>query len=133
MSRESALVRGRTAAEAGMVDTCTIRRVTGGTTNPDTGYPLPVNPTVYAGKCRVQQRQATADKQDIGQDTVLLLRVEVQLPVAGSEGLKAGDEITITAAPRDADLPGRVFRIHDLAHKTDATARRVQCVEKTGS
>ncbi len=46
---------------------------------------------------------------------------------------QVGDEIEITASVHDADLLGRVFRIHDLAHKTHATARRVQCVERTGS
>jgi hypothetical protein len=80
----------------------------------------------------VQQHQATADRQDVGEDSLLLLRLEVQLPMTVT-GLEVGDEITITAAARDADLVGRVFRIHDLAHKTDATARRVQCIERTGS
>ena len=31
----------------------------------------------------------------------------------------------------DADLIGRLFRVRDLAHKTHATARRVQCEEVT--
>lgn len=48
-------------------------------------------------------------------------------------GLEAGDEITITAATFDADLTGRLFKIRDLMHKTHATARRVQIIEKTDS
>lgn len=134
MSRASALARGRVAADLGMVDACTIRRATGGgTTDPDTGYPTQGYNSLYAGKCRIQQHQATADRQDIGEDQLLLLRLEVQLPVVGTEGLEVGDEITVTAAANDADLMGRVFRIHDLAHKTEATARRVQCIERTAS
>ncbi|HEX2551636.1 MAG TPA: DUF6093 family protein [Nocardioidaceae bacterium] len=135
MSRASALARGRLAAELGMQDACTITRPDGtGTTDPVTGYPV-TNPgsTVYTGRCRVQQHQATADRKDAGEDSLLLLRLEVQLPIDGSEGLEAGDEITITAAANDADLVGRVFLIHDLAHKSEATARRVQCTERTGS
>jgi hypothetical protein len=133
MTRDGVLARARQAAEAGMVDACAINRASaGGTTDPVTGYPTPVTTQVYAGKCRVQQHQATADRQDVGEDQLLLLRLEVQLPVVGSEGLQVGDQVTITAS-RDADLVGRVFLIHDLAHKTDASSRRVQCTERTGS
>ena len=117
-----------------MTDACTIRRPSGaGTTDPNTGYPTQTYTNLYAGKCRIQQHQATADRKEVGEDSLMLLRLEVQLPVAGTEGLNVGDEITMTAATNDTDLVGRVFRIHDLAHKTEATARRVQCIERTGS
>jgi hypothetical protein len=132
MSRASVLARGRAAAEAGMVDACTIRRrAAGGATDPDTGYPTQTWTDLYAGKCRVQQAQAQAGREDVGEDRLLLLRLEVQLPMTVT-GLQVGDEITI-ATSQDPDLPGRVFLVHDLAHKTDATARRVQCLERTGS
>lgn len=133
MSRASALARGQAAALIGMVDACTIRRVTGSTFNRTLGMNQPtyLAPDPYAGKCRVQQHQATADGRDVSEDHLLLLRLEVQLPTSVA-GLEVGDEITVTAS-RDPDLVGRVFRIHDLAHKTDATARRVQCIERTGS
>jgi hypothetical protein len=134
MSRESVLARGRLAAELGMVDACTIRRADAGGTDPDTGYPTGQTWTdLYAGKCRVQQAQAQAQTEDVGEDRLLLLRLEVQLPVVGTEGLQVGDEITMTAAAHDADLVGRVFLVHDLAHATEKTSRRVQCLEKTGS
>lgn len=134
MSRASALARGRVAAELGMVDACTIRRRSGsGTTDPDTGYPTQSYDQLYAGKCRIQQAQAQAQREDAGEDHLMLLRLEVQLPVAETEGLEVGDEITVTAAANDADLVGRVFLIHDLAHKTEATARRVQVLERTDS
>lgn len=132
MSRATVLARGQAAALLGMRDTCTVTRVNaGGTTDPDTGYPTSSTTTLYTGSCRVQQHQATADGKNIAEDEVFLLRIEVQLPMTVT-GLEVGDLITITASI-DADLPGRVFRIHDLAHKTDATARRVQCIERTGS
>lgn len=132
MSRESALARGRLAAELSMQDACTITRSSGEVTDPDSGDVSGSTSTVYTGKCRVQQHQATADRQDVGEDNLLLLRLEVQLPIVGSEGLEVGDEVTITASANDADLVGRVFAIHDLAHKSEATARRVQCTERTG-
>lgn len=134
MSRASALARGRLAAQLGMQDTCIIRRPdAGGTTDPVTGFPSQTYTALYTGPCRVQQHQATADRQDVGEDNLLLLRVEIQLPVVGTEGLEVWDQVEITAATNDADLVTRVFLIHDLAHKTDATARRVECTERTGS
>lgn len=134
MSRARVLAAGRRAAEAGMVDTCTIRRRIGETTDPVTGAVTPtyLSPDPYAGKCRVQQPTATARPHDVGQDFQLLLRLEVQLPMS-VVGIEVGDEITITASAHDPDLVGRVFLAHDLAHKTDATARRIAVVERTGS
>lgn len=133
MSRASALARGRLAAELSMQDACTIRRVTGEATDDFSGEIVKTYDDLYAGKCRIQQAtQGQADRQDVGEDSLLLLRLEVQLPIVGSEGLEVGDEVTITAAANDADLIGRVMLIHDLAHKSEATARRVQCTERTG-
>jgi hypothetical protein len=132
MSRASVLVRGRAAAEALMVDACTIARVGTRVTDTTTGEVTEPTSTLYTGQCRVQQAQADATEETVGEDRLLLLRLEVQLPMSVT-GLEVGDLITITASAHDPDLPGRVFRVHDLAHKTHATARRVQCVEKTGS
>lgn len=133
MSRATALARGRSKAEAGMVDACTIRRPTGYTEDDFSGTRTPTyaSPNPYAGKCRIQQALVQSTREDAGEDDVLLLRLEIQLPVVGSEGLAVGDEVTITTSVNDPDLPGRAFLIRDLAHKTDATARRIQCVERT--
>ncbi len=135
MDRQALLQRAREFAEEGMVDACTIRRrnAPGDVTDPDTGQITQayVSPDPYTGKCRVQQQQAQAQQQDAGEDYTLLLRLEVQLPVVGSEGLQVGDEVTITAAAHDADLVGRVFLIRDLFHKTDASSRRVSVTERT--
>lgn len=130
MSREELLERGRTAALIGMRDACTITREGAPVTDANGDVTRP-SVTLYAGQCRVQQAQAQAQRQDAGEDHLLLLRLEVQLPMTVT-GLEAGDLITIDTSASDPDLPGREFRIHDLAHKTDATARRVQCVERTG-
>ncbi len=134
MSRATVLARGRRAAEAGMTDTCTIRRVTGQTTDEVTGAVTPtyLSPDPYTGRCRVQQAQAQAEQHTAGQDYQLLLHLEVQLPISVT-GLQVGDEVTVTAAVHDPDLVGRVFLIRDLMHKSAATARRVSVLEKTGS
>jgi len=131
MSRATVLAGGRAIAEAGMVDACTIRRNAGNVTDPDTGASTPAYSVLYTGKCRVQGSLAQAGQLSAGGDYLLMLRLEVQLPISVT-GLKAGDEITIDDAVHDPDLPGRVFRIRDLMHKTHATARRVGVIEKTG-
>lgn len=133
MSRESVTARGQRAAEAGMVDTCTIRRRTGDQTTNDVTAAVAhvyVTPDPYSGPCRVQQgRLATSSDTTVGEDTAVELALEVQLPIAVT-GLQVGDEVTITAS-QDADLPGRLFLIRSLGHKTHPTARRVQCTERT--
>lgn len=132
MSRAVVLARGRRAAERGMVDTCEITRSGGRTTDPDTGAVTSTPSVIYGGKCRFQQPTAQSQREDVGEDHLLLLRFEVQLPMSAT-GFKVGDAIRVVASMNDPDLPGRVFLIHDLAHKTEATSRRVQVVEKTGS
>jgi hypothetical protein len=131
MSRTLVIARAQAAAEAGMVDACTIRRVTGETTVPSSGVVIPAYlvPNPYSGKCRVQQSLAQADQHDAGEDYQLQLRLTVQLPMTVT-GLEVGDQVTITAS-QDGDLVGRTFLIRDLFHKTDASARRVGVTERT--
>ena len=130
MSRASVLARGRSAALAGMVDTCRITRVTGTTTDPDTGVVTPGYTLIYEGVCRVQQRTASARPADAGEAYQLLLGLELQLPVAAT-GIEVSDVAAITASANDADLVGREFRVRELAHKTEATARRIGVEEVT--
>lgn len=130
MTAASLLARGRAAAERLQVDSCTIRRQTGTVTDPATGVITPTYTTLYVGKCRVQQAQAQAQATEAGEAHLLLLRLEVQLPMSVT-GLAVSDEITVDTSVHDPDLVGRVFLIRDLAHKSHATARRVQVTERT--
>lgn len=126
------LRQGRRAAERRMVDTCRIDRKTGTTRDDESGTIIPTFTKVYEGKCRMQQAvSGQANEQDQGQDRLLLLRTELQLPIPVIN-LKVGDTVVMLSS-LDPDLVARVFTIRDLAHKTEATARRVQCTERTGS
>jgi hypothetical protein len=129
MSRAAMLARGRIAAENGMVDACTIRRPADVGTDGN-GNVITTRADVYAGKCRIQQRMGESTSQSPGESYQLLLRLEVQLPMSVT-GLQVGDEVTVTSSVSDPDLPGRVFLVRDLAHKSDATARRVGLTERT--
>lgn len=132
MSRASVLARGRAFALASMTDACAIRRVAGQFTNKDTGDVTPTYSTLYTGQCRVQQAKAQAEQQTSGEDYQLQLHLELQLPISVT-GLQVADEVTVTAAVSDPDLVGRVFLIRDLMHKSEATARRVSVIERTGT
>lgn len=114
-----------------MVDSCVIRRRTGSTTDPDTGASMPTYSVLYDGACRIKAARAEAGRAEVGEDFLLLLRLELHLPIAVT-GLQVGDQATVAAAAHDPDLPGRIFRIHDLAHSTHVTARRVGIIEITG-
>ena len=126
MTALSAAKRGRRAAEALMLDTCTIVRTTGpaGPIDPDTGLPTPA-PTdqVYAGKCRVQTYEAHESTPDSGDHVFTVQRYYIHLPVAAD--VARDDQITITAAVLDPALVGRSYRVVGLLHKTYATANRV--------
>jgi hypothetical protein len=132
MNASDLLAQGRAAAEALMVDSCTIRRRTGDTTNLTTGAVTPTYSVLYAAqKCRVQTNGGWGEPRDIGEAALVLLTLQVQLPIAVT-GLRKGDEITIDTSVHDPDLVGRVVRIKDLHHKSHATSRRVMCTEVTG-
>lgn len=131
MSARRAVIRGRLAIEALMVDACTIQRLASSSTNPDTGVVTPTYSTVYTGKCRVQQTIPVAKPHDIGQAAVWLERLLLQVP-ASVTGLASDDLVTVTASSLDGDLVGRTFRVRELGHKTHVTARRAQIEEVTG-
>jgi 3'-phosphoadenosine 5'-phosphosulfate sulfotransferase len=129
MSRAALVVRAQAAAEAGMVDACTIRRKTGKATDDFSGVVTPTWVSLYAGKCRVQHSRPQSEQYDAGEDYQLQLRLILQLPMSVT-GLEVGDQVTITAS-QDPDMVGRVFLTRDLFHKTDASARRIGVTEGT--
>jgi hypothetical protein len=126
-----ALARGRAAAESLMQDTCTIRRTTGETTDTTTGVVTPTTSVVYTGPCKIQQSTlgAASAPADPGEASVRLVAYTLHLPVATSAGIRDGDVATITTATYDSDLLGRTFAIIGTAHKSVATARRLQIQE----
>lgn len=129
MSAESAVLAGRAAAEALMVDTCTITRADGTeTTDPGTGIVTPGGSTIYTGPCRVQVRALVAQSPEAGEVQLSVGQVEMQIPMAVT-GVRTGDVATILTAALDPDLVGRRFRVSVPAHKTHATARRLSCTE----
>lgn len=133
MSRAGVLAAGRREAERGMIDACTITRVTGSTTDRVTLVRTPTTDTIYTGRCRVQEIFSFSRETSPTPDQPILARYRVlQLPVVGSEGIQAGDDVTITASVHDPDLVGRLFKVRDESAKSEATARRIGVEEITG-
>jgi hypothetical protein len=129
----AAVAAGRRAAEALMVDACTITHGTGGSVQDETtGQVTRTTSTVYTGPCRVQLPQAQPRTADVAERTATLQRAIISLPVATSAGVRVGAMVTITAAALDGDLVARRFRVVGLHHKTYATARRLECEEAAG-
>jgi hypothetical protein len=128
MSAVVAVLRGRVAAAALMLDTCTVRRPTGAlVTDPETGVDTPEMLPVYpigdtAGICKVQSAIAQAGSPVAGGHMFTVEQLELHLPVSSS--LRAGDVATITAAALDPDLVGLKFRLVELARGSLRTADR---------
>lgn len=130
MSAESATLAGRVAAERLMVDTCTITRVTGGTSDPETGVRTETTTVIYSGKCRFQQRPIArpGSRHDVGEASVVEVDYSLQLPMAAT-GVKVEDRVVADTSVLDPDLPGRSFQVASQGSKTHATMRRVELVE----
>lgn len=133
MSATSVTLRGRAAAEALMQDACTITRLTGSSTDPETGVVTPTYTTIYSGRCKIQQRAPAAAPTDVGEAAVFVGQLELHLPVSDATALVAPDDlVTLTACALDGSLVGRAFRLRGPAHKSYATARRFPMVEVAG-
>jgi hypothetical protein len=132
LSPAPALTRGRTAAEALMVDACTIQHRTGETTDGELGTVVPTYAQVYAGKCKVQRQsrsgEASASPTDVGEAGLLIGRLEVHVPMAVT-GVAADDVVTITASALDPALVGQVYTVRGVLEKSFATARRLAVIE----
>lgn len=129
MSVESAILRGRAAAEALMVDACTVTRQTGESVGTG-GVITPTTTELYSGKCRVQIEADTGQGTSVGEAYRIVERRVIQLPMTVT-GLAEGDRIEITASALDPELVGKVYAVRDVPAKTHLTSRRVTVQEVT--
>ena len=132
LSAQTALARGRTAAEALLVDACTVKRKTGESVNDTTGVVTPTYSTLYTGKCKVQRSAVAGDqRRTVGEASVVVASMQLHLPVVGSEGINEGDLATVTAAALDTDLVGKLLRVVGSDDGSYRTARRLNVIEVT--
>lgn len=124
MSAGSLVLAGRRAAERLMVDSCTIRRQTGLSTDPASGKVTPDYETVYSGPCKVQTFTNRELVHAGGEYQSIVQRYEVQIPVSAT-GIRLNDQAVISESAYDPDMAGRTYRIVGLMNKSLATARRL--------
>lgn len=130
MDRTALIEQARQFAERGFADRCTITRRTSTEGTDSDGNVVESVEALYAGPCRIQQGQPNAERNGAGEAYLLLLAIVVQLPMSVT-GLEPDDVVTVDSSATDPDLPGRKFVVRGLAHKTDASSRRIQAQEIT--
>jgi hypothetical protein len=131
VSVESAVEAGRAAAEALMLDSCTITRPGEGkgSWNESTGTYDTLPPiTVYSGRCKLQTQDVALTTADVAGREAFIVSWRLDLPVVGSEGVAQGDTVEITASALDSALVGRRFIVQALHVGTAKTARRLPVV-----
>lgn len=119
MSRAALIAKARAAAEAGMSETCTIKRDP--TTVPDstTGADVTVyTTTVYTGVCKVQDRDLSPRSAESGSSTADVLAKQLHVP-ASAGPFAAGDVVFMG---EDAEPSWRVLADHE---KSWQSARRL--------
>jgi hypothetical protein len=122
MTAASTVRAGRRAAEALMVDTCTIDRITGEATGEDGRVtPTYADPPPYAGKCKLQTYEPYEQTPEVGGSTPTVQRYSLHVPVTAGP-LEVGDVATVGA---------RRFRIAGLHRKSFQTAQRLLVDEIT--
>jgi hypothetical protein len=131
MSATSITLRGRIAAEALMVDTCTIKRLTGSSTDQDTGVVTPTYSTTYTGKCRLKLPTAVARPITVGEAQEFTQHPILSLP-ATTTGIEVDDIVTITASLLMPSLVGRVFHVRAKPGQSHMTAARFEIMEIMG-
>jgi len=136
VSAISALLRGRMAAESLMVDACTVHRPGEPETDPTTGKVTVSKTMIYGpdstggGKCKIQQTIAQASGKDSAEHRFTVQEARWDTPV-GSGPFMVNDIVTMTSSGLDPHMPGRVYRVTELFHKTFATAQRCRLEEVT--
>lgn len=123
MSARTAVLAGRKAAEALMVDKATVTRPTV-TTGPD-GLDQVTETPVWAGPCKVQTYEAHETAANAAGALVTIQRYSIHLPHC-VDAVRVGDLIRVVGYLS-------VFRVTGLFDKTHVTSRRFQVdVETNG-
>lgn len=113
MTAISTLRAGRAAAEALMVDTCTITRAGAGV-------------VVYRGKCRMQTATARPPQVEAGMQTYAwnVLDLLAHLPVVAPD-LLDGDQLTVTSSVMNPHLTGRTLRVRAMITPKSFETKRI--------
>jgi hypothetical protein len=131
MTAAGVLLAGRAAAEALMVDECTVVRPGDRQLDENTGQFADTSDPVYEGVCKFQATLASGKSPTAGSYEFTVQELRLDLPVSAGP-VAVDDVVTVTASVFDAQLVGRVYRVVELFHKSFATAQRCRLEEVTG-
>lgn len=125
MSALSAVLAGRRAAEALMVDSVKIERVLDTVPDPLTGKDVTTYETVYEGKVKAQSFAAYEQNPVSADHMFTVQRLTLHIPV-GAYRCQVGDVATIVESPVDPLLEDRQYRVaQEAPFKTFATSYRI--------
>jgi hypothetical protein len=130
VSAESAMLRGRAAAEALMVDECELSTPGVQVTDPNTGNVTNTATAVYSVKCKFQQTQTQAASPEAGGHQFTAQGTQLQLPVSAGP-VAVGQTVRCTASKYTPALVGNVYRVVEIFEKSFMTAQRVRVEEIT--
>lgn len=128
MGAVDATLRGRVAAEAQMLDTCTITRPGAPVTDPATGDVTNTPVTVYSGKCKVQSKDSATVSLEAGEHTFTVVSRQVHIP-ANAADVRDGDVVTLTASKLNAFTVGKQYRVEGFTPDSFDTAARMPVKE----
>lgn len=130
MSAEATTLAGRAAAEALMVDACTIADAsTLGPIDEDTSeYAVVPGTERYDGPCRIRVQAVQDSGVEAGERIIVLRSYIVSVPMSVDD-VEVNDVVIITDSVLDSSLPGTVLRVQDIPRGTHLTARRLVCEE----
>ena len=121
---------GRDAALARMRDECTITRPGAQTWDDAAGAYTGGTPALlYAGPCRVRRPNVAEREAAAGEADWTLTGAVVSIPVDGTTDDLLGATVTVVGCEMDPSLTGRVFTVLAPRAQSQATARRLRCVE----
>lgn len=132
MTAAAAVLAGRRAAAALMVDACTINAPdVPGALNETTGQYTPVaGAEKYTGQCRVKPNATQDHEANAGERIILQRTFIVSVPMTVST-VWPNDVVRVTACTLDPALVGARLRVVDVAKGSYLTARRLVCEEET--
>jgi NMD protein affecting ribosome stability and mRNA decay len=128
MTAIDAVLRGRKAAEALMLDQCTITRPGEVVTDPETGDVTNASTEVYAGKCKVQSKDSATATPEAGEHQFTVVSRQVHIP-ANAADVRDGDVVTLTASALNAFTVGKQYRVAGFTPDTFDTAFRLPVKE----
>jgi hypothetical protein len=115
-----AIAFGQRMAESLMVDTVVVRR-RGAQAEDEDGELAWTYTTIYTGPCRLVLRSGVVNDVDAQSQLLAIQQPRLDVPVAGTDGVKAGDEFEITAG-ETVGVAGRIAGRFDQSLRT---ARRL--------